>query len=121
MRSYVSQQSEDFIGKLGLEGTEEGLQYGDGKPTMQNLLAFMQSAAEVAAHKYRGASAQTQQEIQDTARRAKQEALREAGVTRVNTAVGEAAPVNTVVDINDPTVLLETAFRTKAKGGTARG
>ncbi|HUW45513.1 MAG TPA: hypothetical protein VMW50_06925 [Dehalococcoidia bacterium] len=114
---YVA-QAQALLEELGIEPNTPGLDWGD-EPSAAGLVRLATSAA-----KLKGLQAQVITEDQRTAvtgatQAARQQALQEAGVTRVNTGTGapSSRQDNPIADITDPKELLKIAMRGTRRGG----
>jgi len=109
----------ELLKELGLEPDTPGLDWSGGA-TEEGYAKLAASAARVVAKRVREQGQQTQQQLDEATREARQAALNDAGVTRVGTSRGVAGPSpNPIEDIDDPIELLKIAFG--QKGGRTRG
>jgi len=109
-RQTIVAQAEELLADLGLDPATPGLEWGD-EPSWAQLARLAASAAKVKALQARELEKQNQTVATEAAQQARTEALVQAGVTQVSTAVGGApAGTNPIAEINDPDELLKLAL-----------
>ena len=84
-------KAQELLQELGIDPSTPGLDWGD-EPSAEGLVRLATSAAKVKALQAQVLTQQQQSVVADATQAAKTEALTQAGVTKVSTAMGTAGP-----------------------------
>ncbi len=114
-RQEIVAQAEALLADLDLDPATPGLEWGD-EPSWSQLARLAASAAKVKALQVDELAKEKTTATTEAAQQARTEALVQAGVTQVSTAVkGAPAGVNPIAEINDPDELLRMALAGKGR------